>query len=217
MMNKNPIASQKLGEIEVIDENTNNTNTSLETKVNEDIVTDIDKYRAYFDNPADFEYALTIKIPGASGMMGSMMNHHADGIEWEDTMIGANRKSTNEQLTWAIQDIKTGKINMDAVQNIEKNQIIKIKITNDAHSMHPMQHPIHLHGARFLVVKKNNLENDNFAWKDTVMIPVGESVELLTYFPNEGEWMIHCHIAEHLSSGMMTSIRVGNEGISNGH
>jgi FtsP/CotA-like multicopper oxidase with cupredoxin domain len=39
-----------------------------------------------------------------------------------------------------------------------------------------------------------------------VMIPIGGSAELLTYFPNKGEWMLHCHIAEHLGSGMMTSI-----------
>ncbi len=42
------------------------------------------------------------------------------------------------------------------------------------------------------------------AWKDTAVIPVGETVELLVEMSNPGRWMIHCHIAEHLGAGMMS-------------
>jgi FtsP/CotA-like multicopper oxidase with cupredoxin domain len=33
-------------------------------------------------------------------------------------------------------------------------------------------------------------------------------VELLVRLDNPGPWMLHCHIAEHLETGMMTLIQV---------
>ena len=40
-------------------------------------------------------------------------------------------------------------------------------------------------------------------WKDTAIIPVGSTVDLLIDASNPGAWMLHCHIAEHLGAGMM--------------
>ncbi len=71
-----------------------------------------------------------------------------------------------------------------------------------------MQHPIHLHGQRFLVLSENGILNDNLVWKDTVLVPIGSTIEILVDVTNPGEWMMHCHIAEHLESGMMTSLEV---------
>src|SRR5205085_2761690 len=40
--------------------------------------------------------------------------------------------------------------------------------------------------------------------------PVGSTVDLLVDLSNPGRWMLHCHIAEHLSAGMMMGFTVGN-------
>ena len=74
--------------------------------------------------------------------------------------------------------------------------------------LHGMQHPMHLHGQRFLVLAVNGTPNDNLAWKDTVVVPAGATVDLLVDLSNPGRWMLHCHIAEHLAGGMMTAITV---------
>jgi FtsP/CotA-like multicopper oxidase with cupredoxin domain len=74
--------------------------------------------------------------------------------------------------------------------------------------MHPMQHPIHFHGQRFLVLAENGEENTNIVWKDTVMIPSGQTVDILLDVSNPGEWMAHCHIAEHLEADMMFAFQV---------
>ncbi len=74
--------------------------------------------------------------------------------------------------------------------------------------MHPMQHPIHFHGQRFLVLSRDGEQETNMAWKDTVLIPSGETVEILLEVTNPGEWMAHCHIAEHLEAGMMLPFNV---------
>jgi len=50
--------------------------------------------------------------------------------------------------------------------------------------------------------------NENLAWKDTALLPVGATVDLLLEVTNPGQWMLHCHIAEHLEAGMMMAFAV---------
>jgi len=71
-----------------------------------------------------------------------------------------------------------------------------------------MQHPIHFHGQRFVVLTREGVANENLQWKDTVLIPRGQTVDILVEMSNPGEWMAHCHIAEHLESGMMFDFTV---------
>jgi FtsP/CotA-like multicopper oxidase with cupredoxin domain len=61
----------------------------------------------------------------------------------------------------------------------------------------PMQHPIHFHGQRFLVLSINGVKNTNLQWKDTVLVPAGQNVEILLDNTNPGPWMFHCHIGRH--------------------
>jgi FtsP/CotA-like multicopper oxidase with cupredoxin domain len=68
--------------------------------------------------------------------------------------------------------------------------------------------PLHFHGQRFLVLSRNGVPNQNLAWKDTVLVPAGETVDILVEMSNPGAWMVHCHIAEHLEGGMMFTYHV---------
>lgn len=207
ILNSNPFSSYELGEIIVGGAQSELPSGFLQLGNNTEISEGIEPYKKYFDLPPDFEYQLNVDIPGAMMGMGMMMEHGEDGIEWEDTMFGMNLLSTNENLEWRIIDEQTGKWNMNATREVPAGTPIRIRLNNTKASVHPMQHPIHLHGARFLVLEKDGVKNNNLAWKDTVLVPVGSTVDILTYFPNKGEWMMHCHIAEHLSSGMMTSFK----------
>ena len=92
---------------------------------------------------------------------------------------------------------------MDIEYSFHLGDKIKIRIFNDPESMHPMQHEIHLHGQRFLVLSQDGKRYDNLVWKDTVNVPVGSFVDILLDVTNPGNWMSHCHIAEHMESGMM--------------
>jgi FtsP/CotA-like multicopper oxidase with cupredoxin domain len=76
-------------------------------------------------------------------------------------------------------------------------------------SDHPMHHPFHLHGAgRFLVLARDQVTEPNLVWKDTVLVRTGETVDILFDVTNPGLWMAHCHIVEHMQSGMMFSFNV---------
>jgi len=90
----------------------------------------------------------------------------------------------------------------------KQGTVSKIRIINDPKSFHPMNHPMHLHGQRMLVVARDGEPATDFAWQDTVLVPVGQTVDLLVENSNPGKWMLHCHIAEHLEAGMMTVLTV---------
>ena len=86
---------------------------------------------------------------------------------------------------------------------------MKIRLVNDMDQDHPMHHPFHIHGAgRFLVLARDGADEPNLAWKDTVLVRSGETVDILLDVTNPGLWMAHCHIAEHNQSGMMFSFPV---------
>jgi FtsP/CotA-like multicopper oxidase with cupredoxin domain len=123
-------------------------------------------------------------------------------------MPGMNWASTGDQVRWVLRDPATGKENMDIDWSFRRGDVVLLRITNTRQSIHGMQHPIHLHGQRFLVTSVNGVRQTNLAWKDTVLIPVGFTIDLLVDLSNPGTWMLHCHIAEHLSSQMMTSFTV---------
>lgn len=134
--------------------------------------------------------------------------HGADGIEWEDDMAMMNDMSTDHMIEWIIEDQDTKKQNDDIDWSFKQGDLVKVRIYNDEKGAHPMQHPIHFHGQRFVVLASDEEVNDNLQWKDTVLIPKGQTVDLLVDMSNPGEWMAHCHIAEHLHSGMMFDFKV---------
>lgn len=133
---------------------------------------------------------------------GNVVDPETAGIEWSDTGMAASG------VRWKITDQEANKSNEDVKWTFNKGDVVRVTIKNDSNSMHPMQHPIHLHGQRFAVVTKNGKTNADIEWKDTITIPSGQTYELLVVMDNPGEWMLHCHIAEHLEAGMATSFEV---------
>jgi FtsP/CotA-like multicopper oxidase with cupredoxin domain len=129
-------------------------------------------------------------------------------IEWEDGMALHNRMTNTWNMFWKLVEPSTGRQNSEIRWTFRQGDRVKLRITNRHDSDHPMQHPFHIHGQRFLVLARDGDPNDNLAWKDTVLIPTGQVIDLLVEMSNPGLWMAHCHIAEHLESGMMLSFTV---------
>ena len=154
-----------------------------------------------------------------AGMDHSNMMHSMDtamsedivpkGIEWENEMAMMNSMSTTDNVEWKVIDEATGKENMEINDwNFQKGDLVKIRIFNDPNSAHPMQHPIHFHGQRFVVLRRDGKVNNNLQWKDTTLVQSGETVDIALELSNPGIWMAHCHIAEHLHAGMMFGFTV---------
>jgi FtsP/CotA-like multicopper oxidase with cupredoxin domain len=111
-------------------------------------------------------------------------------------------------MTWVVRDQETGLENHDIFWRFKKGDQVLIRIENDSNAVHPMPHPIHFHGQRFLVVAVNGKKNLQLAWKDTYLVPSGSTADILLDASNPGGWMAHCHIAEHLEGMMMFHFRV---------
>jgi FtsP/CotA-like multicopper oxidase with cupredoxin domain len=137
-------------------------------------------------------------------------SHEApDGLEWEDLMPDINRASDDRNMTWKFVDRATGRENGDIDWVFQVGDRVKIRLENSMHQDHPMHHPFHVHGAgRFVVLSRDGRPDANLAWKDTVLVRAGETVDILLDVTNTGLWMAHCHIAEHNQAGMMFSFRV---------
>jgi suppressor of ftsI len=124
-------------------------------------------------------------------------------VEWSGTMPGMNWASTGGEVRWLVRDPASGLENMAIDWRFRVGDRVRVRLGNDREAFHAMQHPIHLHGQRFLVLAVNGIRNDNPVWKDTVLVPAGGTVDVLLELSNPGRWMLHCHIAEHLHVGMM--------------
>jgi FtsP/CotA-like multicopper oxidase with cupredoxin domain len=133
----------------------------------------------------------------------------ADGIEWEDDMVEVNRFTTTATMHWKFLDRTTGADSTAIDWRFTVGERVKIRLVNEMDSDHPMHHPFHLHGAgRFLVLVRDGVTEPNLVWKDTVLVRTGQVVDILFDVTNPGLWMAHCHIAEHMQSGMMFSFNV---------
>ena len=173
---------------------------------------DIESYRKYFDEPVDKRLELLVNIQGLPGRVQTLMasdTMYYPPVEWNDGMPRMNWISTGHEARWILRDPDTGRENMDIAWHFETGSVVKISIHNDPTSMHPMNHPIHFHGQRFLVLSRDGVPSDDLAWKDTVLVPVGSTVVILMDASNPGTWLAHCHIAEHLETGMKMTFTVG--------
>jgi FtsP/CotA-like multicopper oxidase with cupredoxin domain len=77
----------------------------------------------------------------------------------------------------------------------------------------PIPHPIHLHGHDFYVLgtgsgtfnistSPSTLTYNNPTRRDVALLPGGGWLALAFQTDNPGAWLMHCHIAWHISEGL---------------
>ena len=172
---------------------------------NPSVVAEVERYRQRFADPPDRELLLTMEVSGLDPAI--MQRMRADRVffppvEWAATMPMMNSVATPEEVRWIVREPATGREDMAIAWRFRVGDLVRIRIGNDAGALHAMQHPFHIHGQRFLVLRRNGAPVENQVFKDTLLITAGETVDLLLEITNPGKWMAHCHIAEHLEAGM---------------
>ena len=208
ILNVNPHQTYDLGTISVNDSTPEDSLAFEPPRQHNDVMADIDTFREHIGRRPDYTLELGMKMR----MDMRMPKMHASEIEWEDEMGMMNAMHTSDMVSWVIRDRATGKENMDVILATKVGDVVAIRLVNPVESMHPMQHPIHLHGQRFLVTSVDGKAVENLVWKDTVLVRGGTTVDILVDVTNPGTWMMHCHIGEHLESGMMIGVEVAPQG-----
>lgn len=150
----------------------------------------------------------TEKLPFLTQRLMTLDSSYFHPVEWSGTMVGMNWATTGAQAHWFVRDPVSGAENHDFHWHFKLGERVRLRLVNQRNSLHAMHHPIHLHGQRFVVLTVNGVAPAVRAWKDTVLLPAGSVVDILVEFSNPGQWMLHCHIAEHMESGMMTTFDV---------
>ncbi|UUD63540.1 multicopper oxidase family protein [Pseudomonas seleniipraecipitans] len=87
------------------------------------------------------------------------------------------------------------------------------KLKKDGHyifvlrNMAQYQHPIHLHGLIFKVLDSNRREIEPY-YTDTFLLGKNETARIAFVADNPGVWMFHCHVIDHMETGLMAAIEI---------
>ncbi len=180
-------------------------------RTREDVQSGIDPFRKWVDASPTHEVELLLRTEGLAPIVDWVLKvdqAYFHPVEWSGTMPMMNWSASAVETEWVIREVSSGKENLEIDWRFDLHSTAKIRIHNRRDAMHGMQHPIHVHGQRFLVVAYNGRPVNNLVWKDTVLIPAGMDADIVVEFTNPGAWMMHCHIAEHMETGMMTHFMV---------
>jgi FtsP/CotA-like multicopper oxidase with cupredoxin domain len=126
---------------------------------------------------------------GMGGMgMGGMMNM-GDEPSW--SMNGTSMSGD-------------GHAGMAPMISFQRGRSVVLTLRNETAWWHPM----HFHGHSFRILTRNGSPVPHRQWGDTVLLQPKETVEVAFVADNPGDWMLHCHVIDHQTSGMMTVLRV---------
>ncbi len=74
-------------------------------------------------------------------------------------------------------------------------------------NMTQYQHPIHLHGMTFKVIASDRRDIVPY-FTDTYLLGKNERARVALVADNPGTWMFHCHVVDHMETGLMAAIEV---------
>ena len=77
----------------------------------------------------------------------------------------------------------------------------------ELHNATPHHHPIHLHGLIFTVLESDKKDVTPFH-TDTILLEKNERAKIAFVADNPGKWMFHCHVIEHMKTGLMGYITI---------
>ncbi|MDA1098572.1 MAG: multicopper oxidase family protein [Proteobacteria bacterium] len=141
----------------------------------------------------DIARAKRHEVAFGGGMMGGGMM----GGGMMGRMMGGGKM-------WTINGVAFEGPVMEPLLTLEQGRSHVLTLRNET----AWYHPIHLHGHSFRVISRNGRQTPYREWQDTVLIAPRENADIAFVADNPGDWMFHCHIAEHLAAGMMGIVRV---------
>ncbi|MGH1370827.1 MAG: multicopper oxidase domain-containing protein [Cellvibrionaceae bacterium] len=128
-------------------------------------------------------------------------------FEWEGAITPADDQGKAKHKFWTInrrawEGMSHNNIPAPLAQlTLGKTYIFDLKNNT------PHHHPIHIHGVMFKVLKSTKKAIDPF-FTDTVLMEKNERVKIAFVADNPGRWMYHCHVIEHMKTGLMGYIEI---------
>ncbi|TIW16492.1 MAG: multicopper oxidase family protein, partial [Mesorhizobium sp.] len=122
-------------------------------------------------------------------------------------MMGMGMPGMNGGAAWAINGMSMtgdGHAGMAPQFTLERRATCHLTMRNETAWWHPM----HIHGFSLSVLSRNGSPVPHRQWQDTVLLAPKDVIECAFVADNPGNWMLHCHVADHQMAGLMTVFRV---------
>ncbi|WP_246094129.1 MULTISPECIES: multicopper oxidase family protein [Mesorhizobium] len=122
-------------------------------------------------------------------------------------MMGMATPGMNGSPAWAINGMSMtgdGHAGMAPQFTLKRGTTCHLTMRNETAWWHPM----HIHGFSMSVLARNGSPVPHRQWQDTVLLAPKDTIECAFVADNPGDWMLHCHVADHQMAGLMTVFRV---------
>ncbi len=127
-------------------------------------------------------------------------------FEWVGS-VSVNTESGKPPSLWQINgkawDITDKTCADRPIATLKKGNSYILELKN----MTQYQHPIHLHGMSFKVIASNRRKIVPY-FTDTYLLGKNERAQVALVADNPGVWMFHCHVIDHMETGLMAAIEV---------
>lgn len=147
---------------------------------------------------------LTLRIEGARVVAGALPAFGTAVAAIEAPVRSRALKLTEEVDAMSGMEASF-KINGESYPNVTPlaarvGDIEEWTVVNDTE----MDHPFHLHGFFFQVIRRGDRAEPFLEWKDTINVAARSSLTFRVAFDERpGKWLYHCHILEHAEGGMV--------------
>ena len=108
---------------------------------------------------------------------------------------------------WAINGMSMtgdGQAGMVPLSTFRRGRSVLLTMRNDT----AWSHPMHIHGHSLWILTRNGAPVSHRQLADTVLLAPRDVITCAFVADNPGDWMLHCHVADHQMAGLMTVFRV---------
>lgn len=129
-------------------------------------------------------------------------------FEWEGAVTPASKSGKAVPKFWLMNKRAWEGMSKDNIpQPLAKLELGKTYIF-DLRNVTQYHHPIHLHGHTFTVLEMDGRRLAEPFHTDTVLLGKNGRAKAAFVADNPGRWMYHCHVIEHMKTGLMGYIEV---------
>jgi len=145
----------------------------------------------------DFAGALKLDVPiegGAMAMTGAMSGRTGPTTGPTSGML---RDGFDGAAVWSLAGRASDGHSGKPLFAVKRGRTVMLALANRT----AFPHAMHVHGHHFRLLDRLDDGWKPF-WLDTVVVPARETWRIAFVADNRGKWMLHCHMLEHLETGM---------------
>ena len=148
--------------------------------------------------PESIDDAIRVKVHMQGGAMGNLSKARFNGEEYS-----LRHLARAEKKVWAFNGV-VGVYDHQLCE-VPLGKMVILEMFNDT----TWPHAMHLHGHDFWIRTLKRASGKHSSVKrDTYLMDPNEKAELIFLADNPGQWLLHCHMLEHMASGMGAVISV---------